>query len=217
MFTRSRLSVFVVIVAAGLCFAVPGNGQVANVKVVTDASPDYYDLPSMVHSITSRWATPEEKVLGRVLLESHCPAPDAADGDPRTGMQRSDPAIQRLWLHNVAARSPEPTAPSGMQLALKAKYWDIAQHTVAEVQYDGRWHMYDNSMSALYTLCDGRTLAGVEDIGKPGACAASGGKVEPGHIAKYHCLYSTSKNASCKARTLPGATTRKPTASTPTP
>src|SRR5262245_41160884 len=36
-------------------------GQVCNVKVVTDAGPDYHDLPSLVHSTTSRWATPEEK------------------------------------------------------------------------------------------------------------------------------------------------------------
>src|SRR5437588_4147055 len=34
---------------------------VYNVKVVTDASPDYSDLPSLVHSITSRWPTPREK------------------------------------------------------------------------------------------------------------------------------------------------------------
>jgi len=34
-------------------------GQVCNVKVVTDANPDYYDLPSLVHSATSRWSTPE--------------------------------------------------------------------------------------------------------------------------------------------------------------
>jgi hypothetical protein len=77
------------------------------------------------------------------------------------------------------------------QLGLPAKFWDISLHTVPEVFYDGRWHMYDNSMSALYTLCDGKTLAGVEDIGKEGACAASAGESERAHIALYHCLYGT--------------------------
>src|SRR2546423_7694489 len=52
--------------------------------------------------------------------------------------------------------------------------------------------MYDNSMSALYTLCDGETIAGVAEIGAPGACAASGGRTEPGHIARYHSLNATS-------------------------
>src|SRR4051794_8409453 len=37
------------------------NAQVFNLKVVTDANPDYTDLPSLVYSTTSRWETPEEK------------------------------------------------------------------------------------------------------------------------------------------------------------
>src|SRR5678815_414666 len=68
----------------------------------------------------------------------------------------------------------------------------ISNHTVSEVEYGGRWHMYDNSMTALYTLCDGKTIAGVEDIGKRGSCPASDGVEEAGHIAKYHCLMATS-------------------------
>jgi hypothetical protein len=54
--------------------------------------------------------------------------------------------------------------------------------------------MYDNSLSALYTLCDGKTIASVEDIGREGACEKSGGKTELGHVAKYHCLTATSPN-----------------------
>ncbi len=87
------------------------------------------------------------------------------------------------------------------------KFWDISLHTVPEVFYDGRWHMYDNSLTALYTLCDGKTIAGVEDIGAEGACEASGGKREPGHIAKYHCLNATSPNGfltGCDTHALAG-------------
>ncbi len=36
-----------------------------------------------------------------------------------------------------------------------------------------------------------QSITGVEDIGREGACAASGGKTEPGHIAKYHYLNAT--------------------------
>ena len=35
--------------------------EVCNVKVVTDASPDYSDMESMIHSITANWPSPEEK------------------------------------------------------------------------------------------------------------------------------------------------------------
>ena len=77
-------------------------------------------------------------------------------------------------------------------MGMKVKYWDLSLHTVSEVEYGGRWHAYDNSLSTLYTLCDGKTIAGIEDIGKAGACELSGGKEEMGHIAKYHCLHATS-------------------------
>ena len=79
-------------------------------------------------------------------------------------------------------------------MGLKTRYWDISMHTVMDVEYDGRFHMFDNSLTALYTLCDGKTLADVTEIGAEGACEASGGKKEPGHIARYHCLTATSKN-----------------------
>lgn len=184
--------------ARGVC------GETCNVRVVTDASPDYTDLPSMVHSMTAKWATPEEKCWA-VFYWNHI------------GRRQTSPMI----LHGMALTDPVRqfndygftmcSTISGInqsiweEMGLKHRYWDISNHTVAEVFYDGRWHMYDNSLSALYTLCDGKTLAGVEDIGKEGACALSGGKVEKGHIAKYHCLTATSINGF-----LTGADTARP-------
>ena len=50
------LGVVVILVAA------PARADVYNLKVVTDASPDYTDMDSMVHSICSKWPTTKEKV-----------------------------------------------------------------------------------------------------------------------------------------------------------
>jgi hypothetical protein len=177
--------------ALALLLAGTAGAQVCNVKVVTDASPDYSDLPSLVHSVTANRKTTEEKCWA-VFYWNH------------VARRQTNP----IWLHGLACTDPIRqfndygytmcSTVAGINqslweaMGLRHRYWDISNHTVAEVFYDGRWHMYDNSMSALYTLCDGHTLAGVEDIGKPGACAASGGKVEPGHIARYHCLTATS-------------------------
>jgi hypothetical protein len=47
-------------VLCALLLAPPAAADVFNLKVVTDASPDYSDLPSLVRSATSRWDTPEE-------------------------------------------------------------------------------------------------------------------------------------------------------------
>jgi hypothetical protein len=174
-------------------FAAPCHAGLYNLKVVTDASPDCSDMPSLVHSITARWPTVAEKCWA-LFYWNHI------------GRRQTEPMI----LHGTALTDPIRqfndygytmcSTISGINcalwhnLGLPAKYWDISLHTVPEVFYDGRWHMYDNSMSALYTLCDGKTLAGVQDIGKEGACAASGGVPERGHIAKYHCLYATGAN-----------------------
>ena len=35
--------------------------RVQSTEKVLDASPDYSDLPSLMHSTTARWPTPEEK------------------------------------------------------------------------------------------------------------------------------------------------------------
>src|ERR1043165_7697393 len=40
----------------------PAFGQLANLKVVTDQSPDYSDMESMVRSITSNWKSDAEKM-----------------------------------------------------------------------------------------------------------------------------------------------------------
>ena len=44
-------------------------------------------------------------------------------------------------------------------MGFKTRYSDLSLHTVSEVEYGGRWHAYDNSLSTLYTLCDGKTIA----------------------------------------------------------
>ena len=54
--SRSIIPIVTAILAASIARA-----EVDNLKIVTDASPDYSDLPSLVHSVTSKWETPEEK------------------------------------------------------------------------------------------------------------------------------------------------------------
>ena len=164
---------------------------VYNLKVVTDASPDYSDLDSMIRSITSKWETPEQKCWA-MFYWNHIARRQTTPMIVH-GLALTDPIRQfNDYGYTMCSTISGINCSIWNAMGLNAKYWDISNHTVAEVEYDGGWHMYDNSLSALYTLCDGKTLAGVADIGKPGACAASGGKTEPGHIAKYHCLMSTS-------------------------
>lgn len=187
--TRATLAMLCVL---AFC-ALPLNAQVCNVKILTDASPDYHDLPSLIHSTTSRWQTPEEKCWA-IFYWNH-KARRQTNPMHLHGMALTDPIRQfNDYGYTMCSTISGINQSIWEHMGLKHRYWDISNHTVAEVFYDGRWHMYDSSLSALYTLCDGKTLAAVEDIGKAGACAASHGKEEPGHIAKYHCLTATSPN-----------------------
>lgn len=169
----------------------PAPGQLYNLKVLTDATPDYHDLESMVRSMTSRWTTPEEKCWA-VFYWNHIARRQTTPMELH-GLELTDPIRQfNDYGYTMCSTIAGTNCSIWHAMGLKHRYWDIANHTVSEVFYNDRWHIYDNSMSALYTLCDGKTIAGVEDVGKAGACAASGGKVERGHVAKYHCLCATS-------------------------
>ncbi|NLC55678.1 MAG: hypothetical protein GX774_02430 [Armatimonadetes bacterium] len=66
-----------------LALAMPARAEVCNLRVVTDASPDYTDLPSMIHSITARWPTDKEKCWAgqRAAHRRHLPPHPPAAGD----------------------------------------------------------------------------------------------------------------------------------------
>jgi len=167
--------------------------QVCNVKVVTDANPDYTDIGSMIHSMTANWPQTKEKCWA-MWYWNHIARRQTAPMIVH-GQELSDPVRQfNDYGYTMCSTIAGTNCAIWGAMGLKVKFWDISLHTVPEVEYDGRYHMYDNSLSAIYTLCDGRTIAGVEDIGAEGACDRSGGKREPGHIARYHCLNSTGAN-----------------------
>ena len=167
--------------------------QVCNVKVVTDASPDYSDMTSMVRSITSGWPTAKEKMWA--LYYWNHKARKQTNPIILHGLALTDP-IRQFNDYGFMMCSTISGANCSIWdfMGCRVKYWDVVNHTVCEVEYDGKFHMYDNSVSAIYTLCDGTTIAGVEDLGKTIGCPASGGKAEFGHIVKYHCLNATSPN-----------------------
>ncbi|MCL2639535.1 MAG: discoidin domain-containing protein, partial [Phycisphaerales bacterium] len=85
------------------------------------------------------------------------------------------------------------------------RFWDINGHTVSDVWYDGRFHHYDNSVSAHYTLEDGVTIAGVPDIGRKGVGPETDGEAINGYIGKYKCV-----NATGPASYIEGADTERP-------
>jgi hypothetical protein len=174
-----------------LMLAGSARAEDCNIKIVTDASPDYTDMNSLVHSITSRWPTMKEKVWA-LFYWTHLGRRQTAPMIIH-GVECTDP-IRQFNDYGFAMCS----TVSGMNcrmwsaLGMKVKFWDISNHTVCECFYDDKYHVYDSAFSAMYTLCDGKTIASVLDIAAEGACPASNNVKEAGHIARYHCLTCTS-------------------------
>ena len=173
--------------------AVPAKGQLCNLKVITDANPDFSDIPCFLRSATGAFPTIEEKCWALfywVHIARRQTSPMILHG-----VEVTDP-IRQFNDFGYTMCSTVAGINCGLwhHLGLPVRFWDVTLHTVSECFYDGRWHMYDNSMSAIYTLCDGKTIAAVEDLGQELGCPASDGKAEPGHIVKYHCLTATSAN-----------------------
>jgi hypothetical protein len=50
---------------SGLAGGTSARAEVCNLKVVTDANPDYTDVGSMIHSITSNWPQTKDKCWAR--------------------------------------------------------------------------------------------------------------------------------------------------------
>ncbi|OHB73419.1 MAG: hypothetical protein A2Z25_10670 [Planctomycetes bacterium RBG_16_55_9] len=187
---RNSLSIRSLLIATGLGIVLLNSWSWAslyNVKVVTDASPDYYDVAGLVHSITSRWEKDSEKCWA-MFYWNHMARRQTSPMIVH-GVECTDPIRQfNDYGYTMCSTIAGINCSIWNAMGYPAKFWDISAHTVPEVYYEGRWHIYDNSMSALYTLCDGVTIAGVEDVGASAACSLSGEIAEPGHVAKYHCL-----------------------------
>ena len=155
---------------------------VYNLKIVTDASPDLSDLNSFVNSVTSAWNSTEEKVWALFywshILKRQTP--------PMVlhGFDVTDP-IRNLSDYGYTMCS----TTSGMNqsfyemLGLRHQYWDVCNHTVSQVEYDGKFHMIDTSMSNVVTLDDGVTLASVTEAAADSA-----------RLVREHSVYATSAN-----------------------
>lgn len=158
---------FLAILTAAFWMPPETSAQVCNIRVVTDANPDYSDMQSLVRSVTSRWPEMRDKCWAMFYwthLGRRQTAPMILHGQELT-----DP-IRQMNDYGYAMCSTVAGVNCAIwhAMGLDVKFWDISLHTVSECLYDGGWHLYDNSMSAVYTLCDGVTVAAVEDVGKEG-------------------------------------------------
>jgi PKD repeat protein len=158
------------------------SGGVYNLRIATDASPDLTDLDGLIHSTTSRWTATAEKVWAlyywsHILKRQSVPI-------VLHGMELTDP-IRNLADFGFTMCSTISGINQTLYeaLGLRHQYWDICNHTVSNVEFNGRWNMVDSSMSHLVTLDDGVTLASVQEAAADSA-----------RLVRERSLYATSPN-----------------------
>jgi hypothetical protein len=183
---RQRYLLIPVLLLASMPFARSAGAGVYNLHLVTDNTPDYTDLPSLVASATGNWKDPQDKCIAiwrwgrRGRHQMSCAT--------ESGRYILDPILHFnsygamncgiISLLNIAC---------WRQLGYQARYIQLGDHTVSEVSWDegATWHLFDSSMS-IYCYNHEGQVASCAQIKEAHACALSGGKSEPGHYYLYH-------------------------------
>jgi hypothetical protein len=102
-------------------------GAVYNLRVVTDASPDYSDMASLIRSATSRWETPEQKCWA-MFYWNHIARRQTAPMILH-GLALTDPIRQfNDYGYTMCSTVSGINCSIWDAMGFKAKYWDISLH-----------------------------------------------------------------------------------------
>jgi hypothetical protein len=172
--------------AALLTLASSAHAQLANLKVVTDANPDYTDMESMTQSITKNWKTDQEKMWA-LFYWAHIGRRHSGPVH-YNGFDVTDPIRQ---FNDYGFAFFQTNAGLNNSTWNYMGYPSRATGLYSEVWYDDAFHLYDNNFSMIYSLPDGKTIAGSRDLAKPMAGPETDGKPVPGYLVLYHALTGT--------------------------
>jgi len=158
----AALIIVFAVIGTGVAVGQTASGSVYNLKVLSDGSPDVTDLDSFIDSTTSSQSTDADKVWALFywthILKRQSP--------PMVlhGFEVTDP-IRNFADYGYTMCSTISGINQSLYevLGLRHEYWDVCNHTVSTVEYDGKFHMVDSSMSNLVTTDDKVTLASLQE------------------------------------------------------
>ena len=129
--TKTHLFVCALLAVLVVGLQAPAPAEVCNVKVVTDGNPDYTDIGSMIHSITSRWDQPKDKCWA-LWYWNHIGRRQTAPMIMH-GRELADP-IRQFNDHGYTMCSTIAGINCAIwgAMGMNVKYWDITLHTVPD-------------------------------------------------------------------------------------
>lgn len=151
-----------------------------NLKLLSNHAPDLTDLESFCHSVTSRWETNDEKAAALaywfgVLGNQSSPPYDWMPVEPILHFNTTMQAQCAFWTALYDA-----VGEGGMGWV--GRHYETGDHTIPELEYDGKRHYLDNTYKFFPLACDGKTILGITDLDKVA------GPCERGPECKYHWL-----------------------------
>ncbi len=141
-------------------------GVVANVKVMSSANPlDVSSLAAWKSSVITDAMSDKAKALAVWRTVVSC---QHQDSPPSEYLQWGDNVADPLKNFNVYGYSfcsiaASQVAALSRYVGLEARNFGIAGHNVAEVKWDGAWHMLDASLINWFTK-PGADLASIDEI-----------------------------------------------------
>jgi len=137
-----------------------GEQPVANPRLTVNGLYDWHDVHSMVNEITRGLETDEDRAMAiwswildkRFQREPH----DDSSVNPVRGLNG--------YSYGICSNSASWIASLCHAAGIKARIWELTGHTVAEVYFNGTWHMLDGNARVFYLDHDNRTIAGMSTL-----------------------------------------------------
>jgi len=129
-------------------------------QVLVDGQYNWGTAESMAAEITRGCGTDEEKALAIYnWVRTH--------GDHQYSGDRKalNPVVFfNVFGHGICAYFASTQTALARAVGLRARVWEIEHHTVAEIYYDGAWHMLDPDCHLFFLKPDNCTIASIADI-----------------------------------------------------
>ena len=176
-----RFGLVVSFAAMLVCLSAAGAGaDVFNLRLLSNHAPDLTDLESFCASATSRWTTNDEKAAAL----AHWFGVMGNQSDPPCDWIPVEPILHfnNFMNANCAYWTALYAAVGEGGLGWVGRHYEVGDHTVPELEYDGGRHYLDNTYKFFPVKCDGRTILGITEMDEAaGPCAK-------GPEGRYHWL-----------------------------
>ena len=157
-----------------------GDKPLVNPRITVNGKYDWFDAESIAREATQGCATDEERAFSIFNFvrgnSQHLDSP----GDH----EALNPVVYfNVYGYANCAFHASNSVALARALGMKARVWEVWQHTVNEYWYNNAWHMIDSDVELYYLMNDNRTIASMEQLWADQKI--TGGKPENAYLSKF--------------------------------